>query len=320
MGYLYDSEGSLCGYKSDYDDKVAIANITDAEVAELWGDTISNPYGSEGTTVTGIINGIYNYNGVKIDTSLINVLEIKDNSVLKSEDRTNVDMMVVGLTIDYMTRYILNKHLGTASVFHTAIDGLHKFCDAKYKYDKEAREKMLSRLSDYVRNIKDIEAFSIESAYNLSRFSVCHRNMPSYFDPTEIMLPFDVINNMKIMTNRTVKFINAIGPVIGCGVGLSGNGKFDVDYAEIDYITDSCLIDLKVLSSKKLEFKHILQLLAYYILGKETYRREFKNINKLMVYNPRYNIAHILKIRDISEELIQSVKDNILNFKKAKHI
>lgn len=317
MGIIYDCEGNIMGYVSSYEEKCFNAAITDEEYHSTWADSLGNPFGNSASTVTGVLNGVYTYNGISLDTSLVNKLEIKDNEVLKEEDRENVDMRILGLTVDYMTRLALAKDNRNEIIFHTAIDGLHKYCDIYYKRDNLARERMMNRLSDYMRNIKDVEAFSVECAYNLARFDACHRNMPMNFDPSAVMLPLDVIRNMKVMINRTIKFIDTIGPVIGCGVGLSSNGKFDVDYAEVDYITDSCLIDLKVLSSKKLEFKHILQLLAYYILGKETYRKEFKHINKIMVFNPRYNTAHILKLSDVSEELIQSVKDNILNYKKA---
>lgn len=320
MGIVYNDCGEIMGYVASYDDLCFTASIPDGEYYETWGDRLAAPLGSSESTVTGVINGIYSYNGINFDVSMVNLLEIKDNEKLVQEDRFGVDMRIVGLTIDYMTRLNIQKGISNTRVFHTSIDGLHKYCDAYLRQDAKARSDMLNKLSDYLKNIKDIEAYSIESAYNLSKFDACHRNMPTTFDASDVMLPLDMIKNMKVMINRTVSFIDTIGPVIGCGVGISSNGMFDVDYAEIDYITSDCLIDLKVLSSKKIEFKHILQLLSYYIMGKETRRREFKNITKIMVYNPRYNTAHILKIDDVSPELMASVKDNILNYKKSKTV
>lgn len=318
MGLIYDHNGELTGYISSYEEKCFAASIPNEEYYKLWCDKIEQQHLETASTVTGVINDVQNYNGIKFDTSLVGKLELKDEFTLKPEDRRIVDMAVVGLTIDYITRLTLNKNSDTRSVFHTAIDGVHKFCDTYYPCDMEARAKLMSRLSNYLNIIEDIEAFSIECAYNLARFDVCHRNMPKDFNPNEVMLPADMLINMKIMINRAVKFIDSIGPVIGYGVGLSSNDRFDVKYAEVDYITKDCLIDLKVLSSKKIDTRHIAQLLAYYILGSETRRAEFKHITKIMIYNPRYNTAHILKLEDVSEELMQSVKDNILNYKKNK--
>ena len=82
MGIVYNDCGEIMGYVASYDDLCFTASIPDEEYYETWGDRLGAPLGSSESTVTGVINGIYSYNGINFDVSMVNLLEIKDNETV----------------------------------------------------------------------------------------------------------------------------------------------------------------------------------------------------------------------------------------------
>ena len=50
----------------------------------------------------------------------------------------------------------------------------------------------------------------------------------------------------------------------------------------------------------------------YWIMGKHSGKSIFNNITKLGIFNPRLNIVYLLDIKNISEDIIKAVEDNVI--------
>lgn len=62
-----------------------------------------------------------------------------------------------------------------------------------------------------------------------------------------------------------------------------------------DFLTENTLWDFKVTKTNPTN-KHTLQLLVYYLMGKQSKHDYFDNIDSIGIFNPRLNNAYTLDI------------------------
>ena len=53
----------------------------------------------------------------------------------------------------------------------------------------------------------------------------------------------------------------------------------------------------------------------YYIMGCHSIHKEFQDIKKLGIFNPRLNKIYLLEIANISDEVIQEVSSEVIGYK-----
>ena len=80
-----------------------------------------------------------------------------------------------------------------------------------------------------------------------------------------------------------------------------------------DFLTTETLWDFKVSKSKPTK-DHTLQLLIYSIMGKKSIHKEFENIKKLGIYNPRLNIVYTLDMKLINKDLIETISSEVIGY------
>ena len=61
-----------------------------------------------------------------------------------------------------------------------------------------------------------------------------------------------------------------------------------IDSGDGDFLTKDTMWDFKV-SINEPTTKHTLQLLIYFLMGKQTGKRKFKALEKIGIFNPRLN-------------------------------
>ncbi len=61
-----------------------------------------------------------------------------------------------------------------------------------------------------------------------------------------------------------------------------------------------------------------MQLLMYYILGIRSIHREFRDVKKLGIYNPRLNKAYLLEISKIDYSVINEVAIDVVGVEENK--
>lgn len=258
-------------------------------------------FGDIGYTVTKRANTYKQPRGGFLRPSSMSVIKLEDGETLHPEE--NVHGIVVGLAVDYLTRFVATKNVEIA--FNVSLRG----SDRAGKLD--VGRKLASK-------IKTLSNTSIVNACKLVSFDVWTRDMMSAVTAkpyTEINPDKDTTDNIRIMVNRTCQFIRENGPWVAQGFTFEPNGATVDAYllaiqnsrsyggytrtvctGDGDYLSRDTLWDLKVRKIKP-DSKQTLQLLMYWRMGVHSGKEMFKDIINVGIYNPRLNV--IYKIRFI---------------------
>ena len=115
------------------------------------------------------------------------------------------------------------------------------------------------------------------------------------------------------MVNRALDFLKEYGPIKAYGIDF---GKAYTDYINIghvDYLTKDTLWDIKT-SKRPISIKSTLQVVVYWIMGQHSRKEEFKNIDKVGIFNPRENKAYILETKDIPAPVIKKIEKEVIGY------
>lgn len=247
-------------------------------------------------SVTRIVKQAKQPRGGYLPISTFDEIQFNDNNELKEE---NIHSSLVGLVVDYLTRFMLNKNLENS--FRISIMGSMIAKDEEYA-------------SNLLNNIKGTDDKSIESACKLVGYDVFVRaGGIGYNDIRTINPDKDTIENIKIMIKRCLSFYKEYGPIIKDGFSFEGGYTSIIDRGDGDFLTKDTLWDFKVIKNKP-KSSHTLQLLVYYIMGIHSIYNEFSSIKKLGIYNPRLNTAYLIQIANINKNIIDEVSNKIIGY------
>ena len=272
-------------------------------------------------SVTGRIKEIKQPRGGYIKVSAFDTIPMDDDVILNSEE--NISASVIGMAVDYLTRFVMGNDIKEA--FKISLLGA-KVAESYQKNSITVANKLL-------KGIKGLDDNSIINACKLVTFDVWYRNINGALickGYGEINPDKLTIENIKTLVNRSITFFEKYGPVLQDGFdflpenadrslyekmlktgGSYGGDTVTVEAGDGDFLTDDTLWDFKVSKSKPTN-KHTLQLLMYWIMGKHSGKSIFNNITKLGIFNPRLNIVYLLDIKNISEDIIKAVEDNVI--------
>lgn len=255
-------------------------------------------------SVTGRIKGVKQPRGGYIKPSEFEATDLNDGKELNNEE--NIHTSVIGMAIDYLTRFIMGADLTEAFKISIIGAGLAKKSGVATA-EKEAEE--------YLSHIDGLDDNSIINACKMVTFDVWYRN------PIAAMLAKTAkdtnpdnatIKNIKIMVERSISFFKTYGPIIVDGFTFEPNGYTStVSSGDGDFLTTDTLWDFKVSKSKPTN-KHTLQLLMYWIMGQHSGKAEYKNITKLGIFNPRLNTAYLFNISNVSADTIADIEENVI--------
>lgn len=166
-----------------------------------------------------------------------------------------------------------------------------------------------------ISQITDLDDKSIINACKVVGYDVCLRaGMMGYKPVNEIRPDTATIENVRIMVNRCLAFLKEYGPVVLDGFTFQGGYTDIVSSGDGDYLTEDTLWDVKVSKAAPTN-KHTLQLLMYYLLGSHSIHKEFRDIKKLGIFNPRLNRVYQMEIANISDSVIQEVSSKVIGYK-----
>ena len=83
-----------------------------------------------------------------------------------------------------------------------------------------------------------------------------------------------------------------------------------IDSGDGDFLTKDTMWDFKV-SINEPTTKHTLQLLIYFLMGKQTGKRKFKALEKIGIFNPRLNHVYTYEISKLPEEIIEEIRKEV---------
>jgi len=155
---------------------------------------------------------------------------LNDNVELNPEE--NIHSSLVGLAVDYLTRYSMGTPLEDA--FQISLWGAIKIHEIDY--------------SDQLLNqITGLDDRSITSACKLTGYDVCFRAGIAGYRPVQEIAPDPAtISNIRTMVNRSITFMKKYGPVVKDGFTFEGGYTELVTTGDGDFLTADTLWDLKV--------------------------------------------------------------------------
>lgn len=277
------------------------------------------------SSVTGRINSFKQPRGGFIKPSQFEVVVLKDSAVLNEEE--NISASLVGTAVDYLTRLVLGTDKDKA--FEISLQG----ADRAEEFGEENAYNIALNL---LNEINGIDEDSVINACKLVRFDVWRRNPIAAImarDSAETYPDQTTINNIQVLVKRSVSFFDKYGPItkdgftfepkkqnakayekmIKTGKGTYGGYTATVNSGDGDYLTADTLWDFKVSKSKPTN-KHTLQLLMYWIMGQHSGQEIYKSITKLGIFNPRLNTAYLLDMKNISDEIIETVEKEVIGY------
>lgn len=256
------------------------------------------------SSVTKRIEEIKQPRGGYIKLSQFDVHEIEDGKVLNQTE--NIHASIIGMAVDYLSRFMTGSEIKKA--FLTSYMGA-------YTASLYGQKDAIKEAEKYLKNIRGLDDNSIINACKLVTFDVWFRApVKAVLAKTASQISPDIytIENIRIMVERSMLFWKNYGPVIKDGFTFERTGYTStVDSGDGDFLTQDTLWEYKVIKSKP-STKHTLQLLMYWIMGQHCGKAEFKDINKIGIFNPRLNTIYLLNIRDISKDVIEAVETNVI--------
>lgn len=238
--------------------------------------------------------------------SVRNLKTVKREDGKTLHDTENIAASLVGMTVDYLTRYMLGGEKTDA--FQISLEGATILDLVKNvsHYQLEAHT-----LLDEISGLDDL---SIINACKLTGFDVVQRSGLSGYKPIEDIHPDeDTIVNIRIMVERSIAFLEEYGPVIKEGFTFEGGYTRTISKGDGDYLTSDALWDFKVSVSNPTS-KQVLQILVYYLMGKHSIHKEFDSIKKIGLYNPRKNVIRYIDIDDIPKETMEAVCLEVIGY------
>lgn len=251
-------------------------------------------------SVTGFIKQHKQPRGGYLPRKLFLETALTDEDELYPIEQESVPPTLMGLAVDYVSR--LHMGLPTDQAFDISLQG------ARIVHE-------LAKADGYIQTIQsmDLHAISLheaEAVFNLVRYDTAYR--AGYFIYHQSLMRNLIVtqkdvHNLQVMTNRTARFLTDYGPVTSTGATFEGGYTSVVSTGDMDFIANGVLWDLKV--SKNVPDKNqTMQLLCYYILGKESIHNVFQSVQSIGIFNPRLHLTHTLDMEHVPLQLIQDLR------------
>lgn len=226
--------------------------------------------------------------------------EILLSDDLKITDSENISLGLVGIVIDYMTRFLMIGDL--RNCFRVSLTGANIIGESL-------------KAAELLDKITGLDDQSIIAASKLVGYDVCFRESPSLYKPVENINPDQQsIENIKSMIIRCIAFLRDFGPIIKEGFTFEGAYTDKINSGDGDFITEGTMWDIK-LSAEGITKENTLQLLIHYIMGFHSHYPELQKIYKIGFFNPRLNKIYMMDTSDIDEDIIKKVETKVIGYK-----
>ncbi|GBU10969.1 hypothetical protein AwErysi_05850 [Erysipelotrichaceae bacterium] len=237
--------------------------------------------------------------GGYIPPKIMEAVSIESLTKLNGMESENIHATTVGLAVDYLTRFMNGSQKNEA--FKISLMGSHNAGE----HDKA---------EDLLDKVVGLDDISITAACQLVGYDVCYRAGTAMFKGVDSIFPNKpTCENIKVMVERGVTFIKQYGPIVKDGFGFEGAYTRKITIGDGDFLTKTTIWDFKVSKSNPTN-KHTLQLIIYYLMGKRTQHKEFEDVEKIGIFNPRLNMVYTLEVSKISSKIIEDIEKNVIGY------
>ena len=206
---------------------------------------------------------------------------------------------IQGMAVDYLTR--MRCGASREEAFRIPLLGAKRLSQSKQAL------KLLNA-------IKGLDKRSIINACKLTSYDVAYRASAEKFVPVSSIMPSnEVIHNIQVYTQRSVRFFEKNGPITDMGLTFQGGYNLVVSTGDCDFLSEDTLWDLKV-SRQKPTSENTLQLLMYYILGLHSIHGQFQKLRRLGIFNPVLNCAYTIDVDRIPDTVFHAVSRDVLGY------
>lgn len=268
--------------------------------------------------------------------------EIFEDEEMIDGSNENISAALVGLTVDYLTRYLLSKDKEKAfdisykgysildkyvTFMNKQIDKINKLGlgqDPKYTINSSYEEiastdwtkvydKLMSRLD------LELSDLCISSAAKLSGFDVAYRRGPQFFTGIRNINPDPTtIEHIRKLTQRTLAIIKSYGELIDSGFDFPKAYTKQIVNGDADYLTEDTLWDLKVIKGR-FNKAHTIQLLLYWRLGMKSDPEKYSKVKYIGIISPRHNKAYRYNVSQIPQEFIDFLDYKAIGYKQNQN-
>ncbi|MDT0157243.1 hypothetical protein Q9R19_06345 [Microbacterium sp. ARD32] len=276
--------------------------------------------------------------GGLINPSMLTRAVTEDEHGVLDHKIENLHASVIGMAVDYLTRLARVRTVrdefydSVRQVFRVSLRGAERVDAVCPGFGvaaaaQEAVASIRSFETERGRVMAVIDEGTVGAACQLAGYDVGGRNDPRLWNPEHGaagIVPNEMtITHVAIMLARTQAFFAEYGPVTKDGfvfadpvrdlLGEPGGYTDLVDSGDGDFLTTDTLWDMKVSANKPTK-DQTLQLLMYFLMGKESGLPEFAGLTHVGLFNPRLATVHRLAVADVPAETIQTIRRDVIGY------
>lgn len=276
--------------------------------------------------------------GGLLPPKLMTVTPIDDGSIVDAAVE-NVSGDVVGTAVDYLTRlagitdeptWANNEDAAVWDVFGISLRGAERIAEMTDYMPAfaEARSAVLSLNTHDVGDgkvsfiLNDVAA---RAACRLATYDVGARSNPGFYNPatSQIVPDETTVAHVLSMVERVQATLNKYGPVTSAGFvfastkqrmfGEPGGYTDLVTHGDGDFLTPDTLWDCKVTKTKTNK-DATLQVLMYFLMGKQSELPVFESLTHIGIINPRLNTVERIAVEEIPADIIDTVRYDVIGY------
>lgn len=293
--------------------------------------------------MTSVTQRIAQYNktvgqprGGLINPKLFKAEQLDDGLGTLDFKQENLHASTVGAAVDYLSRLAQVRTTPegavseVADVFRASLRGAQRISDFTDHVDVASEaisaleELNITDLADGTVMF-DLDDTAAQVACQLATYDVGLRAGVQLYNPAISTRTPDgpTTTHILAMVDRAKNFFTAYGPITADGFVFvdgdeflaGGQGGYTnlVDSGDGDFLTADTLWDFKVSASKPTK-DHTLQLLMYFLMGKQSGMPEFETQTHVGIFNPRLNTVHRLAVSEISADVIETIRRDVIGY------
>lgn len=245
--------------------------------------------GLTGLPVTKFLKKIEQPRGGFINKKSMLKQQIEDGHVLHESE--NVHPSLIGMAVDYLTRYMLFGDKETS--FGISLTG------AALVNEKDKAQKLLE-------SIDLLDSKSVIAGLKLSGYDVAYRAGRAMYRNIDSIEPDrETVENVITMVKRSVLFFKK-EKVIDSGMTFEGAYTKNVSAGDADYLTEDTIWDMKVTKAEPGR-DHTIQLVIYYLLMKESIKYRSVDVKRIGIFNPRKNISYTYELKNMDPDVLEYI-------------